>query len=216
VLFIALDKYYGLGSKVALILLVATFAQILAVPACAAIARRIGKHRTWGWASILGAVCGPLFLLFPPDGQANIPLLMLLMAVSSAFGTPNMMFPVPMVNDIADYDQLKSGETRNGSYYALRLLIYKATFAIGGSIGLYMLSAVGFDPKLHANSEFARHGLLFTLVVVPNLMFLAAGFILLRFPIDARRHAIIRRRIDARTERAARRALAGEATTTVS
>lgn len=216
VMFIALDKYFGLGPKVALILLVATFAQILAVPACAAIARRIGKHRTWGWASILGAACGPFFLLFPPDGQANIPLLMVLMAVSSAFGTPNMMFPVPMVNDIADYDQLKSGESRNGSYYALRLLIYKATFAIGGSIGLYMLSAVGFDPKLDVNSEFARHGLLFTMIVVPNVMFLIAGFILLRFPIDARRHAIIRRRIDARAARAARCAPAAKATAEVS
>lgn len=201
VLFIALDKYYGLGPQVALLLLVATFAQILAVPVCAAIARRIGKHRTWGWAAILGALCGPLFLLFPPDGQANVPLLGLLLAVSSVFGTPNMMFPIPMVNDIADYDTLKSGQARAGSYYALRLLIFKATFAIGGSVGLYMLSAVGFDPKAATNTDFARHGLLFALVGLPNLLFLVAGFILLRFPIDARRHAIIRRRIEARQRR---------------
>jgi Na+/melibiose symporter-like transporter len=114
-----------------------------------------------------------------------------------------MMFPMAMISDIADYDAMKSGQNRNGSYYALRLLIVKATFAVGGSVGLYMLAAVGFDPKTHLNTEFARHGLLFTLVAVPNLLFLGAGVILLRFPIDARRHAVIRRWIDRRAARAA-------------
>ena len=208
VMFIALDRYYGFGDKVSLILLAATFAQILVIPLCMSIARRIGKHRTWGWASILGGLTGWLLLLFPPDGQANLPAMVALIALSSAFGTPNMMFPMAIVSDIADYDTLKSGQQRNGSYYALRLLIYKATFAAGGSIGLYLLAAVGFDPKLVTHSEFARQGLVVTLVVLPNLLFLVAGVILLRFPLDARRHAIIRRRIDSRLERAARRASA--------
>lgn len=205
VLFIALDKYFGLGAKVALILLAATFAQIVAIPACTAVAKRIGKHRTWGWASICGAAMSPVFLLFPPDGQASVPLITLVIGISSVFGTPNMMFPMAIVSDVADYDQLRSGENRNGSYYALRLLVVKACFAIGGSLALYLLAGFGFDPKTHANSEFARHGMLFTLVAVPNLMFLAAGFILLRFPIDARRHGIIRRRIDRRITAAAAR-----------
>ncbi len=208
VMFIALDRYWGLGAQVALLLLVATFAQILVVPACMAAARRFGKHRTWGWSSILGAVAGMSFLLVPPDGPANFGLIMALIAVVSALGTPNMVFPMAIVNDIADYDRLRSGENRNGSYYALRLLIYKAAFAIGGSLGLYLLAAVGFDPRLETHSEFARHGLLFTMVVLPNLLFVAAGVVLLRFPIDARRHAVIRRRIETREARSQRGAAA--------
>jgi Na+/melibiose symporter-like transporter len=204
VLFIALDRYWGLGARVALLLLVATFAQILVVPVCMAAARRFGKHRTWGWSSILGAVAGMAFLLVPPDGQAHIGLVAALMAVVSALGTPNMIFPMAMVSDIADYDRLKSRENRNGSYYALRLLIYKAAFALGGSLGLYMLAAVGFDPRVEVHSEFARQGLLLTLVVLPNLLFVVAGIVLLRFPIDARRHAVIRRRIEAREVRSLR------------
>jgi Na+/melibiose symporter-like transporter len=203
-MFIALDRYWGLGAQVALLLLVATFAQILVVPACMAAARRFGKHRTWGWSSILGAVAGMSFLLVPPEGPANFGLIMALIAVVSALGTPNMVFPMAIVNDIADYDRLRSGENRNGSYYALRLLIYKAAFAIGGSLGLYLLAAVGFDPRLETHSEFARHGLLFTMVVLPNLLFVAAGIVLLRFPIDARRHAVIRRRIETREARSQR------------
>jgi Na+/melibiose symporter-like transporter len=204
VLFIALDRYWGLGAQVALLLLVATFAQILVVPLCMAAARRFGKHRTWGWSSILGAMAGTAFLLVPPDGRASVGLVMALIAIVSALGTPNMIFPMSIVSDIADYDRLRSGANRNGSYYAVRLLIYKAAFALGGSLGLYMLAAVGFDPRLETHSEPARQGLLFTLVVLPNMLFVAAGILLLRFPIDARRHAIIRRRIDARDARRVR------------
>jgi Na+/melibiose symporter-like transporter len=216
VLFIALDRYWGLGAQVALLLLAATFAQILVVPVFMAVARRFGKHRTWGWSSILGAVAGMAFLLVPPDGQASIGLVMCLMAVVSALGTPNMIFPMAIVSDIADYDRLKSGENRNGSYYALRLLIYKAAFALGGSLGLYMLAAVGFDPRLEVHSDFARQGLLFTLVLLPNLLFVAAGIVLLRFPIDARRHAVIRRRIDAREARSLRGLAAGPSASALS
>jgi Na+/melibiose symporter-like transporter len=208
VLFIALDRYWGLGAQIALLLLVATFAQILVVPLCMSAARRFGKHRTWGWSSILGAATGMAFLLVPPDGQANVWLVMGLIAVVSALGTPNMIFPMAIVNDIADYDRLRSGENRNGSYYALRLLIYKAAFALGGSLGLYLLAAVGFDPRLETHSEFARQGLVFTLVVLPNLLFVAAGIVLLRFPLDARRHSVIRRRIEAREARSLRRVAA--------
>lgn len=211
VLFIALDRYWGLGAQIAALLLVATFAQILVVPACMASARRFGKHRTWGWSSILGAVAGTAFLLVPPDGRASIWLVMALIAVVSSLGTPNMIFPMAIVSDISDYDRLRSGQNRNGSYYGLRLLIYKAAFALGGSIGLYLLAAVGFDPRLETHSEFARHGLLFTLVVLPNLLFVVAGVVLLRFPIDARRHAVIRRRIEARESRRGRGSAAAQA-----
>ncbi len=195
VLFIALETYYGLGDKVALVILVATFAQILAIPLCLAVSSRFGKHLTWGWASIGIAAITPVLFLFPPHGAANFGLLCLYIGVNSALGAPNMIFPMAMLSDIADYDTLKTRQNRNGSYYALHLVAYKGAFAIGNALGFFMLSVVQYNPKIAYNPPFATWGMLSMLAIVPAVLFLGAGLFLLVYPINAKRHAIIRRRI---------------------
>jgi len=198
VFIIALQTYFGMGAQVALVLVGATFAQILVIPLCTKSAARIGKHRTWAWGSIIVALLLPIAFLFPGGGQANPWAMGLFVAVLSAFGTPNMMFPMAMVSDVSDYDELKSRQNRNGSYYAFRLLCFKGMFALGNALGYYGLALVQYDPKSSTNSATATTGMLVLLVVVPAVFNLVAGLFLLRFPLDARRHAIIRRRLDRR------------------
>lgn len=198
VFIIALQTYFGMGGQVALILVGATLAQILSIPLCTLSAARIGKHRTWGWGSIAVAALLPLTFLFPGDGQASPWAMGLFVAVLSAFGTPNMMFPMAMVSDVADYDMLKSRQNRNGSYYAFRLLCFKGMFALGNALGYYGLALVDYNPKSATNSAAATTGMLVLLVVVPAAFNLIAGMFLLRYPLDARRHGIIRRRIERR------------------
>jgi len=197
VFIVALQTYYGLGEYVALILVGATLAQILAIPLCAWTADRIGRHRTWAWSSVVCALLLPFAWLFPA-GQTSAWSMGLFVAVLSVFGTPNMMFPMAMVSDVADYGTLKSRQHRNGSYYAFRMFCYKATFALGNAVGFYGLSVAGYDPRAAVNGDAATTGMLALLVIVPAVFNLLTGLVLLRFPIDARRHAIIRRRIDRR------------------
>lgn len=198
VLFIALDNHYGFGDKIGLLLLVATAAQIAALPLCTWLAARIGKHRLWAIASILSAVTGPLMLMFPPAGQANLLLMFAFMALVSSFGTPQMIFPSAMISDMADFGTLKTGQSRTGTYYAIRSLIYPASGAVGTSLAFFSMSAVGFEPSAKVNSAFATQGMLWTLAFLPAILNLLAGLLLLRYPITRRRHAAIRRRIDRR------------------
>lgn len=198
VLFIALDNHFGFGNKIGLLLLVATAAQIAALPVCTWLGARIGKHRLWALASLLTAVTGPLMLLFPPNGQANLLLLFAFMAVVSSFGTPQMIFPSAMISDISDFGTLKTRQSRTGTYYALRQLIYPAAGALGTSIAFFAMSAVGYEPSAKTNSEFATQGMLWTLAILPSGLNLVAGLLLLRFPITRSRHRAIRRRIDRR------------------
>jgi Na+/melibiose symporter-like transporter len=76
--------------------------------------------------------------------------------------------------------------------------------ALGSALGFYVLALVGYDPKTAANAPDAVAGMLVNLLVLPGVFFVLAALLLFRFPIDARRHAIIRRRIDSRAARVAR------------
>jgi Na+/melibiose symporter-like transporter len=67
-----------------------------------------------------------------------------------------------------------------------------------------VLALVGYDPKSSANAPEAVLGMLVDLLVLPGVFFVLAAVLLFRFPIDARRHGIIRRRIDSRAARVAR------------
>ena len=67
--------------------------------------------------------------------------------------------------------------------------------AIGGALGFYMLSLVGFDPGAKTNSEAATWGMLATATFIPMGCFLVSGWLMRAYPITSRRHAAIRRAI---------------------
>ncbi|MBN8845829.1 MAG: MFS transporter [Sphingomonadales bacterium] len=193
-----LDNYFGFGDKIVMFLLVATAAQILTIPICSRLATRFGKHRVYSGGQILNAILLPGYLLFPPDGQANFGLLLAFGALVSAMGTPNMMFPVAMLSDMADYDSLKTRQARSGIYFAMRTLLNPAGGAIGGAFGFYMLSIVGFDPSADVNSQAATWGMITTAIVAPMICFLVSGWLMRGYEITSRRHAAIRRVLEKR------------------
>jgi len=122
----------------------------------------------------------------------------------TVFQTPQMVFPMAIVADIVDYDTLRSCRNRAGSYFSIRSLCHMGVSAVGSALGFYVLALVGYDPKTSANTAAATLGMQIDLLVLPGVFFVVAAAILFRFPIDARRHAVIRRRLDRRAARIAR------------
>jgi GPH family glycoside/pentoside/hexuronide:cation symporter len=110
-----------------------------------------------------------------------------------------MVFPSAMISDISDFGTMKTKQTRTGTYYAFRMLIYPTAGALGTSLAFFLMSAVGYSPAAKTNTEFATTGMLWTLAFVPAFLNLLAGLLLLRYPITRNRHRAIRRRIDQRT-----------------
>jgi len=115
---------------------------------------------------------------------------------------PFFMLANPILSDVIDYDILKSGVNRAGNYFAIDSMMLKGVGALAGSIGFWLLAAFNFDPKLSEFTPDAVFGLLFTVAVIPVFFFVAGGIMLWFFPINARRHAIIRRRIESLAARA--------------
>jgi GPH family glycoside/pentoside/hexuronide:cation symporter len=179
--------------------LLVSFLSVLAcVPLWVRISRRIGKHRAAG-LSLLVAISINVVVtlqLEPGDGWLFVGLLSVIGGISAAFLT----LPIGIVGDVIDFDTLKSGTLRGGLYFGVWSFFQKLApaLAIGGALPL--LSLLGFDPK-GENSESALDALRYVYCLAPAPFFLIGSLSLLLFPLDERRHDIIRRRLDVREAR---------------
>jgi Na+/melibiose symporter-like transporter len=179
--------------------LLASFLSVLVcVPLWVRISRRIGKHRAAG-LSLLVAISINVVVtlqLDPGDGWMFVGLLGVIGGISAAFLT----LPIGIVGDVIDFDTLKSGTPRGGLYFGVWSFFQKLApaLAIGGALPL--LSFLGFDPK-GTNSESALDALRYVYCLAPAPFFLIGSVSLLLFPLDERRHDIIRRRLESRAAR---------------
>jgi GPH family glycoside/pentoside/hexuronide:cation symporter len=202
VIIVGITSYFGFADRLPLFMLCMIVTQVISIPFWERLARHFPKHRIWASAWLVHALITPVMLLF----GANTPyfwLMVLCGCVMSVLQGPHMLFPVSIVSDIIDYDTLKNHTSRSGNFFAVFTFIDKGLHALGFGIGYYLLALFGYDAKLAHNSDLAVTGLMLAIVVVPSLSFLASALVLFKFPIDQRRHGIIRRRIEARRLRAA-------------
>ena len=196
VIIIFLTDYMKLAAYFP-ILMIAFFAvQIVAMPFWQAAIKRYGKHKVWVFSLVFDACTRPLILLFAP-GSAAIAPLFVLGALSAFLNAPANIAPGAILGDVVDYDLMKSRVNKAGNVFAFNTLLIKATMAIGAGLAFYMLDAFHYQVG-KTNSSAANTGLMIAYLVFPALMYFATSALAWNFPIDARRHSIIRRRIESR------------------
>ena len=170
-----------------------------------AISKRFGKHRAWIGGLLFVTAFSPMYLfLGPGDFWYMVPF-----AVISAFGTGSFMaLPNAMKADVIDIDTARTGENRAAMFFSAWSLTSKAASSLGGSLGLWALALVGFDATLgSANSADALMGLKLVYVFLPAIIFVSAGIIIWKYPLNKERQERIRAAIDRRQERRAQAAV---------
>jgi len=197
-----LDNYLGLGHTVSSVFIINMLAMMVAIPLWLKVIARIGKHRSLAVAALSQMILYPMLLLIRPGPHAY--WLFLTWIILLGFGGAALTIaPRAILADIVDYDTWKTGGNRAGNYYAFLGLTEKAVGGLGGAIALFMLVGLGFDPNATAMSSESRFALTFTMGVFPAVLCLLVFLLVWTFPLDGRRHAIIRRRIEQRALRAA-------------
>jgi glycoside/pentoside/hexuronide:cation symporter, GPH family len=194
------SDYIGQPNMVGPGILGVSFMTVIFVPAWLWISRRIGKHRATAVSLLATTAIYACLTPFLHHGQGwlYVALLVLLGAVSSGFQT----LPLGMIGDIIDYDALVHGQPRGGLFWGVWSFAQKVSPAFAISATLSLLGAFGFRPGEH-NSPSALETLKYAYCFGPAPFLAASALLLFWFPIDARRHGIIRRRLDARQARAA-------------
>ncbi|MDZ5645869.1 MFS transporter [Nitrospirillum sp. BR 11828] len=175
---------------------------VLSIPAWVRMANRIGKHRAYTVAMIMGSVSIQAFWFIDPRAhtQGTVALIgaviLFLVAFSSAC---SFVAPASMLADVVDYGTWRTGTARAGSYFAFYSLITKIAMAIGSGLGFTLLGRFHYDvTEGGGNGAFATFGLLFTVLLLPGILQIAGGMVIWHFPLTKRRHDILQRRIASR------------------
>mgnify|MGYP000498021732 FL=1 len=201
-LFIVVDAYLGLGAQFAMVYAISFAISILSLRLWYLLANRCGKQVTWVVAMVLvmlGLIgCGFL----SPENTGWLALLFCMTLITSGFACFVTMVP-SLLSDIVDYGTWKFGTDRAATYFSLYTFINKAAGALGGALGLAISAWVGFDPTATTHNDMAISGVRFTIAWIPALFIFVSIFFIARVPITTHHHAVIRRRLDSRSVRAA-------------
>ena len=197
VIFIYIDSYLSMGNKFALIYMVSMITATLSLIVWNRLANWIGKKYAWGIS--LSLMCIGVFCvsLFSPNESNWLHLLFIIILIKSGYAAAAILAP-SLLGDISDYGVLKFGREHAATYFSIYTLAIKTSAAIGSALSLAIAGWYEFEATAIIHSERSVFGLILAGSWLPPL-FLAAAVLVISFtPINARRHSIIRRRLDRR------------------
>jgi GPH family glycoside/pentoside/hexuronide:cation symporter len=180
--------------------LVAMGSAILFIPLSVWLARRLDKRRafilgTGSWIIALVALFGL--------GADQVMLAYVLAFLSGAGIATAYVIPWAMVADIIEYDEVKTGQRREGSYYAFASFFQKlATGVAIWALG-QVLSATGYvTPTAAMPAPDQPAGAIVAIRVfiglVPAALLVLAILFAWRYPISRERHRALRDELAAR------------------
>jgi GPH family glycoside/pentoside/hexuronide:cation symporter len=188
---------YVLQSKMADAFLLLYFVSgIVFLPGWIRIAHRTGKKAAWlaSMAVNTGAFIGVFFL--GPGDAAIYGVLVFLSGIG--FGA-TLAIPSAIQADVIDYDELLTGERREGQYIGLWSIAKKLAAAVGVGAGLSILGLVGYTPNVEQSAQ-VQFTLRTLYALVPSICNFIAFFIALAYPISSSIHQEIREAIAQKKE----------------
>jgi Na+/melibiose symporter-like transporter len=196
--FMLVGAVEGLGAAFPIILLTDAVATFVAIPVWFRIIARIEKHRAWA-VGMIGSGLAISAVFFVPPGAAGLLGLLTLITLRALGGAVIYVAPHALLGDVVDYDILKSRTNPAGNFNAAVTLVTKANGAIGGGLGLVLIGLVGFSAK-GGNGSTAIINFKLIVLILPALLLFASSAAAWAFPLDRRRHDIVRRRILSRVD----------------
>jgi glycoside/pentoside/hexuronide:cation symporter, GPH family len=204
--FLYLDSHLNLGSSFALMQLLSNIIGFAAIPAWKHLAQRFDKATIWLSSTAIFIVFNSAFLMLAP-GAPWWQAWTLMAVIHVCFSCLYMIVP-SILSDVADYAQWKFHQNRGATYFALNTFLAKAGFGAGGAIALAVAGHFGVNATHTTQTPRAELGLHWAFIFIPiGLLIISAIFVALT-PIDRRRHAIVRRRLESRGRAVAREATA--------
>ena len=167
---------------------------VVLLPFWVRLAKRVGKKPAWLAAAALNSLTfAGVFFLGPGDSEAYA---ILVIASGLGFGA-TLALPSAMQADVIDYEELRSGERKEGEIIGLWAVSKKLAAAFGVFLAFPILGAVGYVPNA-AQPEAVVLTLKILYALVPSLFNLLGLWVAWHYPIDKATHEKILEAVRAR------------------
>lgn len=188
---------YVLQSDLAdLFLLLYFVTGVVFLPGWIYLSRFTGKKFAWLGSMALntGAFIGVFFL-----GPGDMVMYGILVFLSGIGFGATLAIPSAIQADVIDYDELLTGERREGQYIGLWSISKKLAAALGIGVGLTALGTAGYTPNVE-QTEDVQLVLRSLYALVPSLCNLVGIVIAIAYPINDSIHEQIREAIKIRKQ----------------
>ncbi len=164
------------------------------VPLWSPLGRRFGKKRLWLF-SMLGTAFGfgGFFFLGEGDVMQTFVLAGFLGIVA---GCGNVMAP-SVQSDIVDFDEHKTGERKEGGYFAAFNFIQKSAAGVTIMLTGFVLQFSGYEPNV-PQSDSAILAIKSLYALFPFACYLIGSILFLRFSLNEKEHGVIRNDLESR------------------
>jgi len=158
------------------------------------LSRRFGKKRLWVTSMLLTASAfGGMFFL----EEGRILLISVLAVLGGTAAGCGAMIGPSIQADVIDYDEYKTGQRKEGAYFAAWNFVFKSATGITIMVTLSVLELVGFEPNIEQSDE-VKFAIVALYSLAPLACYLVGAFLLSSFSLDETEHTRIRRVLDAR------------------
>ena len=182
------------SSYTIVILLCSILPQFLLGPLWISVSRRVGKRRLW----VIGTAIATVSWFFDSFLAEGMFFLWGLMAfVSGVTMGLGHVIGLSVKADVIDYDELVTGERKEGAYLAVWTFVQKSMSGVLAMVLGFGLQLVGFEPNVE-QSESTQRMILALYGFLPAGCYAIGMLLLMRFQLNEAEHAEIRRQLDAR------------------
>jgi Na+/melibiose symporter-like transporter len=194
--YVYISDQLRLADSFSLILMANVLANLVALPPWRWVIHRFGKRYAWALGLLLNAATMPAFLFIPAGPRGFWPVLLLAALSGATYSVCNVTLPA-ILADVVDYETWRSRQVRTGSVFAAYALVRKFNSAVGSGAAFLLLAAFGYKPGTAAPGS--TWGLMITFALIPTALQLVSAAMAANFPIDDRRHGVLRRWLARRT-----------------
>ncbi|HEY5646630.1 MAG TPA: MFS transporter [Pseudomonadales bacterium] len=172
----------------------------LSVPLWIPLSRRFGKVRLWMFSMLLtGCSFGAMFALPFLDG-VNLKIAYICVAAffaGLAAGCGGTLSP-SIQGDVIDYDEMVTGERKEGSYFAAWNFVYKGATGVMLLLTGFVLQLSGFTPN-QEQTMTVQVAMVTLYGLFPLVCYGIGAFLFRRFSLDEAEHAKIQAALNQRS-----------------
>ena len=135
-----------------------------------------------------------------PNEDALVRFIVLTSIFTFCNAAINVIVP-SMMADIADYGTWKFRENRGATYFSSYSLMLKTCVGLGVALGLGVAGLFNFDSTTTTHTVENIFGLRLAFAYIPALLMLVSLPLVVKNPINARRHGIVQHQLEQRMQR---------------